>query len=157
MLSLLVVCAAALLLSFCDVPPAAAALCGALLGLVMIPAALFVSRKKGWAAYCTTVCPLGLLACLLGRLSFWRVRTTSRCTSCGACTRVCRYGALDAARLAAGGPGLSCTLCRDCLNVCPHGGLSLSWLGMGADKSAEKAFVVLVAAMHALFLFSAMV
>ncbi|WP_294447610.1 4Fe-4S dicluster domain-containing protein, partial [uncultured Mailhella sp.] len=156
-LPLLVVCVAALLLSFCDVPPAAAALCGALLGLVMIPAALFVSRKKGWAAYCTTVCPLGLLACLLGRLSFWRVRTTSRCTSCGACTRVCRYGALDAARLAAGGPGLSCTLCRDCLNVCPHGGLSLRWLGMGAGGGAEKAFVALVAAMHALFLFSAMV
>lgn len=156
-LSLLVVCAAALLLSFCDVPPAAAALCGALLGLVMIPAALFVSRKKGWAAYCTTVCPLGLLACLLGRLSFWRVRTTSRCTSCGACTRVCRYGALDASRLAAGGPGLSCTLCRDCLNVCPHGGLSLRWLGMGAGGGAEKAFVALASAMHALFLFSAMV
>lgn len=157
LLSLLVAGAAALLLSFFDVPSSSAALCGALLGLVMIPAALFVSRKKGWAAYCTTICPLGLLACLLGRLSFWRVRTTSRCTSCGACTRVCRYGALDAARLAAGGPGLSCTLCRDCLNACPHGGLSLSWLGMGADKSAEKAFVVLVAAMHALFLFSAMV
>lgn len=156
-LSLLVACAAALLFSFGNVPPATAAICGAALGLVMVPAALFVSRKKGWAAYCTLVCPLGLLACLLGRLSFWRVRTTPRCTSCGACTRVCRYGAFDAARLAAGGPGLSCTLCRDCLNVCPHGGLSLRWLGMGAGGGAEKGFVALVSAMHALFLFSAMV
>ena len=156
-LALLVVGGAALLLAYLGAPLSWAVAGGAALGLLMLPAALFVSRKKGWAAYCTLVCPLGLLACLLGRLSFWRVRTTSRCTACGACTRVCRYGALDLARLAAGGPSLSCTLCRDCLNVCPHGGLSLRWFGMGAEGGAERAFTALVAAMHALFLFSAMV
>lgn len=156
-LSLVVVCAATLLLAFCRAPLASAVACGAALGLVMIPAAAFISRKKGWAAYCTMICPLGLLSCLLGRLSFWRVRRTSACTSCGACTRVCRYGALDRERLAAGGPGLSCTLCRDCLNICPHGGLSMQWLGTGGGGGAEKAFVTLVSAMHALFLFSAMV
>ena len=123
----------------------------------MIPAAFFVSRRRGWAAYCTLICPLGLLSCLAGRLSPWRVRRSSACTLCGACTRVCRYGALTKERLEAGGPGLSCTLCRDCLNVCPRGGLTMTCAGHGAGGRAEKAFVVLACALHALFLFSAMV
>ena len=156
-ISLGVVCAGTLLLVFWNVPTALAVLCGCALGLVMIPAALLISRKKGYAAYCTTICPLGLLACLLGRLSFWRIRRTSRCTRCGVCIRVCRYGALDAKRLEVGSPGLSCTLCRDCMNVCPHGGWTMGWLGMGTGGGAEQAFVALLSGMHALFLFSAMV
>lgn len=155
-LSLLLVCLAALALRrFASLPAAVA--CGAALGLVMIPAAFFVSRRRGWAAYCTLICPLGLLSCLAGRLSPWRVRRSSTCTLCGACTRVCRYGALTKERLEAGGPGLSCTLCRDCLNVCPRGGLTMTCAGHGAGGRAEKAFVVLACALHALFLFSAMV
>lgn len=154
--SLLLVCLAALALRYVASLPAAVA-CGAALGLVMIPAAFFVSRRRGWAAYCTLICPLGLLSCLAGRLSPWRVRRSATCTLCGACTRVCRYGALTKERLEAGGPGLSCTLCRDCLNACPRGGLTMTCAGHGAGGRAEKAFVVLACALHALFLFSAMV
>lgn len=154
-LSLMLVCGAAFVLR--RVPSGVSVACGAALGFLMLPVSLLVSRTKHWAAYCTTVCPLGLLSCLLGRLSFWRIRRTASCTRCGACTRICRYGALDRNRLEAGSPGLSCTLCRDCLNVCAHGGLCMTWLGLGAGGAAERAFVVLAAAMHSLFLFSAMV
>lgn len=153
-LSLLVVCAAALLLAC--VPDAPAAVFAASLGLLLPPAAWWLSRRKGWAAYCTCLCPLGLLACLLGRLSPWRLRKNDACTFCGACAGACRYGALDAAAPEKG-PGLSCTLCRDCSLRCPHRGLSLTWFGMGGDGRAERAFVSLMSAMHALFLFSAMV
>ena len=80
-----------------------------------------------------------------------------KCTGCGACLRVCRYGALDRQRLEAGSPGLSCTLCRDCLNTCAHGGLAVTCFCRGAGGRAERVFVVMVSALHALFLFSAMV
>lgn len=155
--SLAAVCCVTLLLVFFHASESLIASCGAALGLVMIPAAFFVSRKKGWAAYCTMICPLGLVSCLLGLFSFWRIRRTSSCILCGACTRTCRYGALDLSRLKLGTPGHSCTLCRECLNVCPHGGLSMYWLGMGGHGGAERSFVVLISAMHAVFLFSAMV
>lgn len=154
-LSLAFLCVTALLLR--HAPFSAAVACGVMLGLIMPPISALVSRRKGWAAYCTMICPLGLLSCLLGRVAFWRIRRTAGCTRCGACIRVCRYGALDGNQLEAGSPGLSCTLCRDCLNVCTHGGLCMTWLGMGAGGLAERCFVVLTAAMHALFLFSAMV
>ena len=154
-LSLAFLCVTALLLR--HAPFSAAVACGVMLGLIMPPISALVSRRKGWAAYCTMICPLGLLSCLLGRVAFWRIRRTAGCTRCGACIRVCRYGALDGNQLEAGSPGLSCTLCRDCLNVCTHGGLCMTWLGMGAGGLAERCFVVLTAAMHAPFLFSAMV
>ena len=156
-LSLVLLCCVTLLLVVFHAPASLAAAFGVSLGLVMMPAALVVSRKRGWAAYCTLICPLGLISCLLGRLSFWRIRRTPSCVFCGACTRMCRYGALDMARLQAGGPGLSCTLCRDCLHVCPRGGLAMHWLGTGGSGSAERIFTVLISAMHAVFLFSAMV
>lgn len=155
-LSLAVVCGAALLLSR-GASASAAVACGVALGLAMLPVSAFISRKKGWAAYCTAICPLGLLACLLGRLSPWRLRRTSACTACGACARLCRYGALTEKGPAEHGPGPSCTLCRACLNACPRGGLCMTFLGKGADGRAERAFTALVSAMHAVFLFTAMV
>ena len=99
--------------------------------------------------------PAGMLACLLGKLSPWRVRRTATCVQCGACLRACRYGALD--RLREGRePGPSCVLCRDCLSACAHNGLCLRWAGKGGNGLAERAFVVIVSALHAVFLFTAM-
>lgn len=152
---LLATCACALLLRAVDAPAPLAVAGGLLLGLLLVPAALLFSRRRGYAVYCTMICPLGILACLLGRLSPWRVRRTENCVQCGVCVRVCRYGALD--RLRDGkGPGPSCVLCRDCLSVCAHDGLHLCWAGKGGNGRAEQAFVVLLSALHAVFLFTAM-
>lgn len=154
-LSLLATCACALLLRACGAPSAPAVAGGLLLGISLVPAALLFSRRRGYAVYCTMICPLGILACLLGRLSPWRVRRTSTCVQCGACLRACRYGALD--RLREGRePGPSCVLCRDCLSACAHNGLCLRWAGKGGNGLAERAFVVIVSALHAVFLFTAM-
>lgn len=154
-LSLLATCACALLLRACGAPSALAVAGGLLLGILLVPAALLFSRRRGYAVYCTMICPLGILACLLGRLSPWRVRRTKTCVRCGACLRACRYGALD--RLREGRePGPSCVLCRDCLSACAHNGLCLRWAGKGGNGLAERAFVVIVSALHAVFLFTAM-
>lgn len=152
---LLATCAGALLLRAGDAPCPLAAAGGLLLGILLVPAALIFSRRRGYAVYCTMICPLGLLACLLGRLAPWRVRRTASCMQCGACARACRYGALD--RLRDGrDPGPSCVLCRDCLSACPHDGLCLRWAGKGGNGWAEQALVVLLSGLQAVFLFTAM-
>ncbi len=162
-LSLALTAAAALALRGLGAPTEVAAACGVALGVAMAPVALLCSRRRRIALYCTAICPLGLVACLLGRLSPWRLRVTPSCTGCGRCLTRCRYGALDRQRLAAGGPGLSCTLCRECEHACPHGGLAMSLAGRGLPRGdgspgwAGQAFACLVSAMHAAFLFMAMV
>ena len=156
-LALALTCGTALGLRCSGAPLVWAVTGGILLGLLLVPVALFWSRRRGYAVYCTMICPLGLLVCLLGRCAPWRIRRTEQCVLCGACTRACRYGALDMARLLKGQPGPSCTLCRDCLTACPRGGLGMSWAGMGLAGRGEQVFVTLMAAMHAIFLCTAMV
>lgn len=152
---LLATCACALLLRACGAPSALAVAGGLLLGILLVPVALLFSRRRGYAVYCTMICPLGILACLLGRLSPWRIRRTAACVQCGACLRACRYGALDRIREGRK-PGPSCVLCRDCLSACAHDGLCLRWAGKGGNGLAERSFVVLLSALHAVFLFTAM-
>ena len=155
MLGLAIACALALRLN--GAPVSLAAACAILLGLLMLPCAFFLSRRYGQACYCTLLCPLGLLACVAGRLAPWRVRTTKACTQCGVCTRVCRYGALDMDRIRTGSPSLSCVLCRDCINACPSQGMQLVFAGRSWHGFAESVFVSLASALHASFLFLAMV
>lgn len=155
MLGLATGCALALRLS--GAPLSLAMGCSILLGLLLLPCVLFWSRKYGQACYCTILCPLGLVACVAGRLSPWRVRRTQDCTQCGTCIRVCRYNALDMDRIHRGSPGLSCVLCRDCINVCPHQGMELVWAKRRWQGHAQGLFVSLASALHACFLFLAMV
>lgn len=103
----------AVLLRALDAPIQLATALAVTLGLLIVPAAL-LSRASGRAVYCTRLCPLGLLAVLLGRLSIWRIRRSSACdatgasgtsgvngiggtcVACGACARICAYGAMEA-------------------------------------------------------------
>ena len=123
------------------------------LGLALLPCALRLSRRLGIPVYCCGICPLGLTANLLGRLSPWRLRRNGRCTGCGACARACRYGAL---RLdgpgTVSGPDWRCTLCRDCLSVCRHGALEIRCCGQGG-AGVEQALLCSLSVLHTLFLF----
>ncbi len=164
LVSLVVVIVCALALRLAGAPTEAACACGIFLGILIMPAALLFSRKKGIPVYCTMICPLGLISCLAGRLSPWRMRNSSKCTQCGACAKICRYGALTKETLQKGRPGLSCTLCRDCEAACRHGAMQLTFAGrcgqtVGRDgiPAAEQVFAAIVSALHAAFLFTAMV
>ena len=123
------------------------------LGLALLPCALWLSRRLGIPVYCCGICPLGLTANLLARLSPWRLRRNGRCTGCGACARACRYGALrlDGPGKAAG-PDWRCTLCRDCMSVCRQGALEIRCWGQGGAWG-EQALLCSLSVLHTLFLF----
>ncbi len=154
---LVLTCLTALVLRLSGAPLALALSLGLALGLLIVPVALLFSRRYGQPCYCTMICPLGFVACLCAKLSPWRLRTTSACTRCGACIRACRYTAWDRKRLECGRPGPSCVLCRDCLTSCPHKALTITLAGTSLGGRAEQIFVCLTAALHAAFLFLAMV
>jgi polyferredoxin len=101
--------------------------------------------------HCTTYCPMGLLANIFGRINPWRIRIRPACCSCGICTRSCRYAALTARDIAGGKAGLGCTLCGDCIAACPHGHLHYRFPGL-SEETARSAFIVVIVALHAVFL-----
>ena len=144
---------APVLLRLAGAPLGVALACGLLLGLLLPCCAGLFSRKLGFGTYCLGVCPLGLVASGLGRLSPWRVRRTGACNRCGACARACRYGAMTPERLDQETPGSACTLCRDCLAACRRDALSLGLYGTKRHGPAvENSFIALLASLHAVFL-----
>jgi polyferredoxin len=132
-------------------PPVLAVALAAAFGIGGVAVMLVWSRRSGIMTHCTTYCPMGLLANIFGKINPWRIRIGSGCCKCGICTRVCRYGALAAEDIEAGRAGLSCSLCGDCLAGCPHGQLYYRFPGLG-HETARSAFIVVVVALHAIFL-----
>ncbi len=120
-------------------------------GIFSVGVMVLVSRRKGWMIHCTSVCPMGLVANVLGKCSPWRMRLPEDCTRCGACGRTCRYGALRPEDIAKGRPGLSCTLCGDCVADCPKGGMVYK-LPLLSPEFSRAAFITVVASLHASFL-----
>jgi len=149
--TLVLVVGTALVLRSMGVPGTTAVLLAAGFGLVGVGVMAFASRRAGMMVHCTTYCPMGLVANVLGRLSPWRMRVGRDCCACGACFSRCRYGALDADRVAAGAPALSCTLCGDCVSACAHGQIGYRFPGLSSG-TARTVFIVLVVSLHAVFL-----
>jgi len=117
-------------------------------GLVGVGLMVFWSRRRGQMTHCTAWCPMGWIATRLGRVSPWRLKITSTCTDCGACTPACRYDALHPEDILRRQPGEACTLCCDCLSNCPTGSIGLTFPGLTPSR-ARTIFLALVAAMHA--------
>ena len=142
---------AALILRTVSAPTSVAAVLAVLFGLGGVAVMLAVSTRLGRMVHCTAYCPMGFLAAILGRLSPWRLRIATGCVQCGACSTVCRYGALEPDHLARGRPGPSCTLCGDCLAACPRSLLAYRFPGL-SPRTARAAFLVTVLSLHAAFL-----
>lgn len=149
--TLVLVAMAAVGLRMAGVPGLAAIWLAAGFGLAGVGIMLFVSRSRGAMAHCTTYCPMGVVSNLLGPVNPWRVRLNSDCTACGACSRVCRYGALEQDNVASGKPGITCTLCGDCVSVCPHGAARYTFPGL-TPNAARLAFLTMTISLHAVFL-----
>ena len=143
--------ATALVFRLAGVPAAAAAVTVGLFGAAGVAVMAFWSRRSGQMAHCATVCPIGLVAGLLGRLNPFRLKIEAACTDCLACRRTCRYDALTPEDIARRRPGISCTLCGDCLSGCPTGMFSIRFPGL-TPQAARDLFVVLAVSLHAVFL-----
>ncbi|MBU1568723.1 MAG: 4Fe-4S binding protein [Proteobacteria bacterium] len=147
----LMVFAVAALLGRSGQPPGLAIALASIFGVVGVVIMLTWSRRTGTMTHCTTYCPMGLLADIFGKINPWRIRIGSGCCKCGICTSICRYGALAALDIERGRAGLCCSLCGDCISGCPHGHLHYRFPGLGND-TARSAFIVVIVALHAVFL-----
>ncbi|MBM4396233.1 MAG: [Fe-S]-binding protein [Deltaproteobacteria bacterium] len=146
------VVATALVLRLGGAPPALATGLAAAFGIGGVIVMIASSRRTRRMDHCTTWCPVGLVATLLGRaLSPWRMRLAPGCDGCGSCAVVCRYDALRPEHVRSGRPGPSCTLCGDCVRPCRGRFVEYRLPGLGPDAS-RALFLVLVSSLHAIFL-----
>lgn len=141
----------ALLLRRAGASALTATLLGGAFGIVGVLLMATASRRSGLMVHCTRYCPIGALAVTLGRINPFRLRINAGCRGCSLCVPVCRYGALREEDLERGRPGINCTLCGDCLSSCRRGLIEFRFPGL-SPRSARGLFVVLIAALHALFL-----
>ncbi len=142
---------AAFLMGFAGVPGHAAALTGGAFGILGVAVMVLFSTRSGAMAHCLFWCPIGVLATRLGRISPFRLVIDPSCTRCKACFRTCRYDALSEEDLERGHPAVSCTLCGDCMASCRHGSIRYRFAALSGDH-ARALFIVLVSALHSVFL-----
>jgi len=155
-ISLALVCGAAILFRSIGVPMGAATAAGLLFGGFSLFVIGWFSRRKGLMVNCTALCPLGLLADILGRISPFRIRIESKCVDCMLCFKSCRYGALSKEDVTKRRAGFTCSLCGDCLMTCPTTSIHYSFAGM-QGAGVRFVFVLLTSALYSSFFAIAMV
>ena len=141
----------AFLMGAAGVPGPAAALIGGVFGILGVAVMALFSTRLGSMVHCLLWCPIGALATGLGRISPFRLTIDPACTRCKACFRACRYDALSEEDLERGRPAVSCTLCGDCLTSCRSDSIRYRFGTLSGDR-ARALFIVLVTALHAVFL-----
>jgi ferredoxin len=124
---------------------------GAVFGIVGVGIMAAASRRLGFMVHCTSYCPIGLAANIVGRINPFRVRIGEGCDECRACTASCRYAALGIDAIRRRRPGITCTLCGDCLAACDKRQIHYRFPEL-SPRQAWTVFLVLVAALHAVFL-----
>ncbi len=145
---LVLVVGGALYLRFSGIPISIVSRLVALFGLGGFFIIIFLSRRYGSMIHCISYCPIGLVANIFGKISPFRMKIDSSCTSCGQCSMVCRYDALRPENIKQKKPGLSCTLCGDCINTCSNNYIHYSFPGL-SPQAARTLFIVIVVSFHA--------
>ena len=117
-------------------------------GLVII---LLISRRRGKMVHCILWCPIGTLVNYMKGVSPFRMYIDDSCTDCMACTRHCKYDALNKTDISRRKPGLTCTYCGDCLPSCKTSSIRYKLFGL-SHNAARNAWIVLTISLHAIFL-----
>ena len=148
----ILVIAAAILLRVLGAGWVIATVLSAVFGLAGVGVMVWVSRKKGTMVHCTSYCPMGLFADVLGKINPFRIRIdNTSCVYCMVCANSCRYSAITKTDIQQGKPSLTCTLCGDCVNDCPKGIIHYHFPGL-SPKAARNLFIILVVTLHAVFM-----
>ena len=120
-------------------------------GVAGIGIIIFVSRLKGKMVHCILWCPVGTLVNYMKPVSPFRMYIDESCTECMACTRYCKYDALNRVDILGRKPGLTCTYCGDCLASCKTESIRYKFLSLSGPR-ARNAWIVVTVSLHAVFL-----
>ena len=118
------------------------------IGLLII---VLISRRRGKMVHCILWCPIGTLVNYMKLVSPFRMYIDDSCTDCMACTRYCKYDALNKDDIMKRKPGLTCTYCGDCLVSCKTESIRYKFLRL-SPQQARNAWIVLTISLHAIFL-----
>lgn len=138
-----------IVLRLMQVPVLTATLVAGGFGIAGLGVILLISRKEGQMVHCTAYCPIGTVVNLTRFINPFRIYIDNdTCTDCMACTRSCRYDALNKEDIQARRPGITCTLCGDCLASCRSESLKYSFLRLGPDAS-RNLYLLITISLHA--------
>ncbi len=147
MISLVI--AAAVTLRLIKAPVLTATLVAGGFGIVGLGIILLISRKEGRMVHCTAYCPIGTIVNIVRFINPFRMYIdNSSCTDCMACTRGCKYDALNAADIAARKPGINCTLCGDCISSCNSASIKYRFLKLSPAVS-RNLYLLITISLHA--------
>jgi ferredoxin len=120
-------------------------------GIIGLAIMVVISRRKGKMVHCILWCPIGTLVNYMKLVSPFRMYIDDSCTDCMACTRFCKYDALNKPDIMRRKPGPTCTYCGDCLVSCKTGSIRYQFLRL-SHRQARNAWIVLTISLHATFL-----
>jgi len=87
---------------------------------------VFILSIRFGRLFCNTLCPVGTLLGVVSRFSWFRISLDkSMCTSCGACSNVCKAGCIDVKSREV--DFTRCVACFNCLSSCPSNGVLYSF------------------------------
>jgi len=146
---LILVVASAIVLRWMKVPVLTATLVALGFGIIGLGIILLLSRREGRMVHCSAYCPEGTIVNLTRFVNpFGMYIDDSSCTDCMACTKHCKYDALNPSDIASRKPGLTCTLCGDCVSSCHSGSIKYRFLKL-SPEAARNLYLFLTISLHA--------
>lgn len=93
---------------------------------------------RGGRTYCNTICPVGTILGILSRFSLLRPTIdTSKCNSCGLCSRGCKASCIDSKNHSI--DYSRCVACMNCLENCKKGAITYSMTKRTNNNDTQKA------------------
>lgn len=104
--------------------------------LVTLIALGFLAWRNG-RTYCNTVCPVGTVLGFFSRFSLFRpVIDTSKCNSCGLCSRNCKAACIDSRQHKI--DYSRCVTCFDCVDKCHKGAITYTFRRTAGSEDVKK-------------------